>query len=344
MRVQPVKLLSQSTLSSSYYYLFGADKDYLIESAEALFAKFSQLHAQSAIDFEEPLHTLRLDVDELPILQQTVRQQDLFSLSNKCVYVIIRNVQSANDKQSKLLLKIIESPPSIDTTIRLILCAPQVKFRKKLHQSLLAIDNLVYCRFDRPTPQIFNTWIHEQLRQYNLNLDEQASNFLCERVAGMRQAAIAAMQRLKTYTESDEDNKRINIQTLAALLGEQAPTELIVFCHAFGMRNHDAIIILYRLLHTQQLAPIQIIRWLQMRLRSALLYAWYSSQGERDPTRLARLFGDARHQVPKEVRCWQPAELMQAIFSCVQVEIDMKSGEDGIMVLERFVLKWLNVK
>jgi DNA polymerase III delta subunit len=98
--------------------------------------------------------------------------------------------------------------------------------------------------------------------------------------------------------------------------------------------------LLRRLLVNQQVSDVQLHTWLAMRMNQLLMFMWYQSKGERRHVQAARLFGASAQLVPKEVRHWSAAELMDAMKKMTDAEKLLKgaSVEERQMVLERLVL------
>lgn len=322
MRLEPAGLLPPQY---ACYYLYGEDADALMEAAEELLA----WEAEAA-------HTLRVDVDEIGRIELEARHDGLFG-THRC-HALVRNAQSATPKQGEQLLKLAADPPA---ATRLIICAPGVEWRKALHKRMLEMQAVASCRFAMPTPASFRAWLCDRLREADVQLDSEAEALLADRLYGMRQAARQAIARLSLYAGGEKQVLAMGV--VGDLLGERAPAEIAAYCGAVARRDAAAIRILRRLLVDQRVAPTQILSWLYRRLTQLLLYRWYAHRDRRTAARRARLFGDARLQVPEEAKYWQGSELIQALAELARAEVLLKGAslEAKDIVLERLTLALL---
>jgi len=319
MQVSPQKLLPAEHRS---YYLFGEDRDILFESAEALLAAG-----------EENAVRLRLDVSELERYEVESRSQGLFG-PQPC-YALVRNAESATPKQSEHLLKLAAS---VEPENRLVLCAPDITWKKAMHKKMLAETKVVACEFRTPSLEQFQTWLMDEVKASNLYVTPDANMMMVESLHGLREAAKQLIIRMKLY--DNEEGIQFDGALVGELLGEQAPQDLDDYCHAVAMKETRAITLLRRLLINQQVSDVQLHTWLSMRLRGLLMFLWYQRMGERRPAQAARLFGAASQLVAQEVRQWNAPELMAAMKKMTDTEKLLKgaSTESRMMVLERLTL------
>ncbi len=319
MQVSPSKLLPAEHRS---YYLFGEDRDDLFASAEALLAAG-----------DEGAIRLRLDVSELERYEVESRSQGLFG-PQPC-YAMVRNAESATPKQSEHLLKLAAS---VAPENRLILCAPDITWKKALHKKMLAESLVVSCEFRMPTLAQFQAWLADEIKASNLYVTQDAILMISERLSGLKAAAKQLIQRMKLYDH--EEGVQFDVKLVSELLGEHAPEDLDDFCHAVAMKETRAIPLLRHLLMNQQVSDVQLHAWLSMRMNQLLMFLWHQSKGERRPAQAARLFGASSQLVPKEVRHWTAPELMDAMKQMTDSEKLLKGAsiEARLMVLERLVL------
>ena len=323
MQVSPSKLLPTEHRS---YYLFGEDRDDLFASAEALLAAG-----------DEGAIRLRLDVSELERYEVESRSQGLFG--PQACYALVRNAESATPKQSEHLLALAAS---VEPDNRLILCAPDITWKKALHKKMLAESLVVSCEFRIPTLAQFQAWLADEIKASNLYVTQDAILMISERLSGLKAAAQQLIQRMKLYDH--EEGVQFDVKLVSELLGEHAPEDLDDFCHAVAMKETRAIPLLRHLLMNQQVSDVQLHTWLSMRMNQLLMFLWYQSKGERRPAQAARLFGASSQLVPQEVRHWTAPELMHTMKQMTDSEKLLKGAsiEARLMVLERLVLNLIS--
>lgn len=319
MKLSPAGLESST---SPAFYLYGEDVDALFEAAEALLA-----------GGETGATRMRVDVSELSRIEVESRNQGLFGPS-PC-YAVVRNAGAASPKQTEQLLKMVaEARPEN----RLILCAPEIDWKKALHKKMQAVDSLAQCEFHLPTPAAFRQWLEGEISAAGVRLSEDALQMIGERLYGMRAAARQLIARLGLYDAGRGES--IGIGEVGDLLGERSPEGIEAFCHAVAEKRPEALALLRRLIGEQQVAEVQLISWLGTRMNQLLMYAWYRSKRDRDPARRAKLFGSARKLVPQEARHWKGVELAAAVKSISEAEKLIKGAslEDNLTVLERMTM------
>ncbi len=312
------------------FYLYGEDGDALFETAEALLA---------AGDPEAI--RLRVDVSELARVESESRSQGLFGPS-KC-YALVRNAESATPKQGEHLLNMVTE---VRPENRLIICAPGIAWKKTLHKKMQGLfasgqDDLVQCEFHTPTPAAFQQWLAGEIKAQQLHITDEALQMMGERLHGMRAATWQLIERLRLYDNGC--GEMIGMEVAGDLLGERSPEGLEAYCHAVAARDAEALVLLRRLICEQQVAEVQIISWLGTRMNQLLMYCWYQAQHERNPLQKARVFGDARRQVPGEARQWKGRQLAVAIKRITEAEKLIKgaSVENNLVVLERMTMDLL---
>ncbi|MDQ7004846.1 MAG: hypothetical protein Q9N67_08015 [Ghiorsea sp.] len=319
MQVSPQKLLPVEHRS---YYLFGEDRDILVEAGEALLAAG-----------EEGAIRLRLDVSELERYEVESRSQALFG--PQACYALVRDAESATPKQSEHLLKLAAS---VSLQNRLILCAPGITWKKALHKKMLAETKVVSCEFRTPSLEQFQAWLADEIKASNLYVTADANMMMAGSLHGLREAAKQLITRMKLYDH--EEGVQFDVALVGELLGEHAPQDLDDFCHAVAMKETRAIILLRRLLINQQVSDVQLHTWLSMRLQGLLMFLWYQRMGERRPAQAARIFGAASQLVGQEVKQWNAPELMIAMKKMTDTEKLLKGAsiESRLLVLERLLL------
>ncbi len=315
MRLNPDTLLPPQ---HHIYYLSGEDHDALFEAADLLLAAGDA----SAL-------RLRLDVSELSRIEEESRNQGLFGPS--VCYALVRNAQSANPKQTAHLLQLVET---LGSDHRLIICAAGIDWKKALNKKMKAIASLPQCEFKQPDEAGFRRWLDQELAASGLNISPEASQWMGERLCGMRLAARQMIERLRWYDNGS--NVKIGLDIAAELLGERAPNALEDWCHAIAMRKPEAVGLCMRLLREQQVAEVQMVSWIGTRMQQILMYRWFESQRDRNPLGAAKVFGEARQKVAEESRAWRGAELTAAVSRIVQAEKLVKgaSVEDKQVVIE----------
>jgi len=317
MRLTPAQL---ANAKQDFYYLHGEDADALFEAAEKLLA---------AGDAEKH----RLDVSEIGRIEVEAKNQGLFGAKRR--HMLIRNAESANPKQVKLL-QAYAARQWTDT--RIIVCAPHIESRKGLHKHMLAADDVAHCSFSLLSGEDFSRWLRKQVDEFGLQLDEQGFALLSESLSGMRQAAKSALERLRLYHQGSAGT--LSAREVAALIGEHAPEDIGRYCDAVCSRSPRALALLQTLLLDQKTSEVQVLSWLQTRLQQMLMYKWFASTDKRNAVSRARLFGDARRRVPKQSEAWKSEELIQAAAKVVETEKLLKgaSVESDAMLLERLTL------
>lgn len=325
MQVSAQKILPAQHQS---YYLFGEDRDTLFETAESLLA-----------EGEHEALRLRVDVSELDKIEVESRSQGLFG--PQACYALVRNGETATPKQSEHLLKLAAS---VESGNRLIICAADITWKKAMHKQMLAESLVVSSEFRMPSMDDFQRWFMEQIKQANLYVEHDAILMAVERLCGLRLAAKQMIQRMKLY----DNGEGINFDTklLGELMGERAPDDLESYCHAVAMKQTQAIHLLRHLLINQQVSDIQLLTWLSMRMNQMLMYLWYQAKGERSPIQAARIFGDAKQYIGKEVQQWSAPELINVIKALTEAEKLLKGAsiESRQMVLERLTLQLIKIK
>jgi len=308
------------------YYLFGEDHDALFEAAELLLAA-------AANNGDTEAHRMRVDVNELARIEEESKNQGLFGPS-RC-YALVRNAQSANPKQAAHLLKLLDT---LSSEHRLIVCAPGIDWKKALHKKMKAVAALPQCEFNLPDEAGFQRWLDHELQQSKLNISEDAILWMAESLNGMRLATRQMIARLRCY-DAGEGNT-LGLDVVGDLLGERAPGALEDWCHAVAMRRPEAINLAQRLLRDQQVAEVQMISWLGMRMQQLLMYCWFQAKRDRNPLQAAKVFGEARQKVAQEATCWKGSELSRAMQRIVQAEKLIKgaSVEEKNVVIEQLTL------
>lgn len=319
MRLNPVRLFPAE---HCIYYLYGEDEDAIFEAAEALLAE----GVPDAI-------RIRVDVNELAVIEQESRNQGLFGPS--VCYALVRNAQSASPKQGEHLLKLATS---VSENNRVIICAPGVDWKRALHKKLKSEAAIAECEFRKPDEASFFRWLESEIKKKQLNVSPDALLWMSESLFGMRLAAKQMIERLGWYDNGA--GGEIGLDVISDLLGERAPGALEEWCHAVAMRSSSALTLVHRLLKEEQLAEVQMISWLGTRMQQILMYRWFQSQRDRSALQAARVFGDARRRVGDESRAWRGGELVLALQRIVEAEKLVKGAtiEDRSVVIERLTL------
>lgn len=304
------------------YYLYGEDRDALFEAAEALLA---------AGDPEAI--RLRVDVSELGAIERASRNQGLFG-SSTC-FALVRNAESASPKQIEHIFALIESTAPEN---RLILCAPEIAWKKLLHKRMRDYGDVAQCEFSRPTPAQFRQWLDDLVRQRALHISEEAMVLICERLCGLRLAARQLVERMAIYDNGE--GVRIDTAIVGEMLGERAPHDLDAFCAAVAARRPEALLLLRRLIEGQQIAGVQLISWLGTRIQQLLLYKWYAGTRHANPLQGAKVFGDARKLIPSEAGQWRAPELTAAMRHIYETEKLLKGASvaGDLVLLEQLTL------
>jgi len=319
MKISPSQL---PRLEHRCYYLSGGDRDALNESADALL-----------VAGDEQAVRLRLDVSELARFEEESRNQGLFG-SSIC-YGLVRNAESATPKQTEYLLKLAVS---VSEGNRLVICAPEIAWKKVLHKKMQALSDVAHCEFKQPNVQAFQQWLQDEVRKAGLSIDEQALPIVAEQLCGMRLAARQWIERLHLYDGGK--GEALSQQVMTELLGERAPDDLDVWVHAVAMKDKAAVRLVLRLLRDQKVNEVQLHSWLSTRFQQLLMYRWHQAKGHRNPLQAAKVFGDARSKIPQEAKHWQGASLANAVAALQKVEMLLKgaSVEDKPVVMERLTL------
>ncbi len=322
----PVKLLPSRILPPGHacYYLTGDDEDAVFEMAEELLAHDS-----------EDAVIVRVDVDELGRVHENLAP-GLFG--TRACHALVRNAASARARQMDQLENLAAKAPE---GLRLVICAPGIESKKALHKRLTVLPDIAWCVFTRMDEGQFHRWLQGLTGDAGLVLSDEAMALLAEQLQGMRMAARQAVERLRLY--DDGEGAELDAQVVGDLLGERSPRDLGAFCNAVGERSPTALGILRSLLRDQQVPGIQVLSWLSTRIQQLLMYRWYESIDPRSAASRARLFGDSRQHVPREVKLWRSQELMQAMARLASAEMLLKgaSVEDKSVVLERLTLHLL---
>lgn len=319
MRCSPERLASAQ---ASVYYLHGTDRDALFEAAESLLTAG-----------EAGITRLRVDVSELERVEVETRSQGLFSDAG--CHALVRNAEAASPKQGEHLLRLAEtlSPPH-----RLIICAPEISWKKAMHKQMQAIDAVACCEFSMPGAQAFQRWLSGLFAESGLQLTDEALALAAERLQGMRLAARQLAERVRWYDAGASEP--VDVHVLGELLGERIPEDLDAYCAAVAARRTEALSMLKKLLDGQQAAEVQVVSWLTTRLQQLLMYRWFEAKRDGGALQKARVFGEARRLVPGEAGCWKVSELIAALARALQAETLLKgaSVEDKKVVLERLTL------
>ncbi|MDX8392841.1 MAG: hypothetical protein R8K53_09820 [Mariprofundaceae bacterium] len=302
------------------YYLSGDDQDGVFETAESLLA-----------DGADGTTILRVDVGELALIHEHL-QPGLFGQVN--CHALVRNAGSARPKQIDQLEKLAAQPPS---GLRLIICAPGIEAKKAVHKRLTALPDIVCCAIPRMDATAFQRWLADLSREADIKLSEEAIALLGEQLLGMRLAARQAVERLRLFDGGEGVD--LDMQVVGDLIGERSPRDLSALCSAVGERSSQALGLLRGLLREQKVAEVQVLSWLSIRIQQLLMFAWFEKTDRRTAANKAGAFGAARFEVPKQVKNWQPQQLMRAMQRMVEVEMLLKGAsiEAKSVVLERFV-------
>lgn len=319
MKRSPERLLPAE---NAVYYLFGEDQDTIAEIAEALLC-----------EGDEHAIRLRVDVSELARIENENKNQDLFGAT--ACYALVRNAQQASPAQGTHLLKLCAD---LAPGNRLVVCAPDMSWKKALHKNLLKLEGIISCDCRTPGEAEFRSWLAARVHEAGLKLEEDVLDHVSERLHGMRLAARQLIERLRLYDGGREE--LLSAEVVFALLGERAPGLLESWCQAVAQRKPGAVSLARRLLDEQQVAEVQMVAWLSIRLQQLLMYRWFSARGERDPCRAARIFGPSKKRVAEEAGQWKGSELVWALGRVTEAErlIKGSSEEDNSVVIERLTM------
>lgn len=313
MRISPNRLFPPK---ARCYYLFGDDEGEIFDCGERLLLWES-----------DGAQILRADPSEWERVAVAFSHRGLFSLG-RC-HALIRDVAKAGPKDGERILQLIDRLPE---DARLILCGPGMDRKKALHKRLIEHENVVACDFPMLDAKGFSRWLQAQLQQAQIEMEPEAFLLLCERLNGLRQAAKRVMERLKLYLAGER--RVLTVEEVGTLLGEKAPVDLARLCHFVALRQAQALRILEDALVVEGVAAMQIVRWLQIRIRQLLLYRWHASRGEKP-----FLFGEHRRLIPMEAARWEACDLVHAMKALTDVEAVMKGGgeEEGGQALLRVI-------
>lgn len=321
MKLTSAKLFNHQ---AKVYYLFGEDRDALMEAADKLL--------QGGLGHTQQL---RLDVEELSRFLTTVRSPSLFGPSS--CFALLRDAASAKPNHCKALLEAVQS---ISGDHRLIICACSGDMYKKAwHKKMVAMSQVACCEFSSPTEQGFQQWLLETFEDSELHVVRDDIVLMSAQLNGMRAAARQLIQRLQLYDNGA--GKNISLTVMRELCGEQSPEALDDWCHATAMRQPHAVRMAHQLLRQQQVHEVQMIMWLSTRFQQLLMYCWYEASRQPNPIQQAKVFGSARQLVPQEAHCWKGVELINAIERISQAEQQIKGAsiESGATIVERLTLE-----
>jgi len=309
------------------FYFFGEDRDALFEHADAL-QNTGEKHALR----------LRLDVSELSRIEEEQRNPSLFGVQ-PC-YTLVRNAESATPKQGEHLLQLAQNT---DDPHRLILCAPDISWKKIMHKKMKSLKNIQQQSFSIPSLHRFHQWLCDEVKKADLHVDEAGLQMVSENLCGMRLAARQWIERLVLYKGNEQIP--ISLSVMTALLGEHAPDDLDVWVHQVAMRQASSLQLTHRLLYDQQVNEVQMHAWLSIRFQQLLMYRWHHAKRHPRALQAAKIFGNAVRLVPQESEQWQAQALMDVMKILQDTEKLLKGAsiEDKKVVLERLVLKLLQV-
>ncbi|MBF0281275.1 MAG: hypothetical protein HQM07_01715 [Zetaproteobacteria bacterium] len=314
MKIAPLRLHDSSATS---FYLYGEDRDALFEAAEALFV------AKTG-------HHLRLDVSELGQIEVARSNAGLFGDSN-CI-ALVRNAESVTIKQGDHLLRLAQTMPVGSC---LIMCAPEVSWKKAWHKKMQAESTVVQCEFSLPSAGAFRQWLADRVNRAGLQVNDEAMVLMGEYLQGMRADANRLIERLQFYVGNDDIV--LNMSVIGDLLGDRAPEDINLYCHLLASRDSQALSVVGRLLSQQQVAAVQLLSWVSTRMTMLLMFRWYEAQRERNALQKAKVFGDARTYVVAESKVWSVADLFAMLQRLLQLEKQLKgtSIESEQMLFER---------
>ncbi len=323
--VFPIMPTSLSPSSCHIFYFFGEDRDALFEHADAL-QHTGEKHALR----------LRLDVSELSRIEEEQRNPSLFGVQP--YYALVRNAESATPKQGDHLLQLAQHTSSPH---RLILCAPDISWKKIMHKKMRALKNIQQQAFSTPSLHHFYQWLSGEVKKASLHVDEAGLQMVAEKLCGMRLAARQWIERLVLY--KGKEQTPISLSVMTALLGEHAPDDLDVWVHQVLMRHASSFRLTHRLLYDQHVNEVQMHAWLSIRFQQLLMYRWHHAKRHPRALQAAKVFGNAVRLVPQESEQWQAQELMDVMTTLQDTEILLKGAsiEDKKIVLERLVLNLL---
>jgi len=312
MKLDPCRLFPAE---DAFYYLYGEDRDALLEAAEHLLGR------------DQDARLLRFDINEVDGIGNEIRHDSLFGPS-RC-HALVRNAEQANQKQARQLMQLAEQPLS---GMRIIVCAAKIDMRKAVHKNLLAVQSLKHCRFNILTPEAFQTWLLETVRDAGLKLTDDARTLLVDQLQGKRQAARQAVQRLLLYV-GQEREKQLDAGVVGLLLGERLSEDIAVYCHHVACCSPKALTTLHRLVYDQLISEVQILGWLQPRFAQILLYKWYAAKDPGTAMKRARIFYSNRQNISSEAGLWSARDLILALGMMTDTERKLK----GASVESKFV-------
>lgn len=320
MKLTPAQLMSGG---HHIYYLSGEDRDALMEAGEALL-----------MDGDAAINRLRVDVGELGRIEEETRNLGLFG-SSTC-FALVRNADAANPKQTEHLLRLVEQ---LSPEHRLIVCAPEVDWKKALHKQITQIAHVACCEFHQPNEAEFARWFRQQLQTHHLDVTDDALAYITSSLLGMRGAARQLLERMRWYDHGE--GVRFTLPLIGDLLGERSPQEMDDYCAAVASRSSQALALLRHLVRDQQVAPVQVLSWLGMRIQQLLLVRWYQSRNDHNQAQKARVFGEARKTVLSDAKRWKGSELTEAMQALTEVEKQLKGAslESDLVLLERLTLQ-----
>ncbi len=309
------------TPAATTYYFFGEDRDALFEHADALLQQ-GDAHALR----------LRLDVSEWTRIEEEQRNPSLFGVQ-PC-YALIRNAEAATPKEGKQLLALIQSTQAPH---RLIICAPEVSWKKAGHKAIRALKTIEQREFKTPSLHHFNRWLHDEIEHAGLHVDADALPQVSEALYGMRLAARQWIERLQLY--QGQAHHPLTRQVMFQLLGEHAPDDLDVWVHQVLMRDKAALRLTHRLLYDQQVHEVQMHAWLSTRMQQLLMYRWHHAKRTPRPIQAARIFGNAVRLIPQESEQWRNADIFNSLQQIQDTEKQLKGAaiEDKRVILEALV-------
>ncbi len=321
MELRPEQLLRSQ---APVVYLYGDDRDGIMELAEGL------LHAGG-----DEAVALRVDCDELDRIQVQLRTGALFG--PRICRALVRNADQADASQAGQLLSLLGE---VSWPSRLIICAPDISWKKSLHQRLKADERVASCLLRRLDEASFHRWLSAAAKESGVPMSPDAVSYASERLCGMRQAARQFLERARWYVGSDQAEP-LDLEVVSALLGEKAPDELEDWCAAVASRRPEAIGLALRLVRDQGIAPVQMIAWLGGRLQKMLLARWHQAQKHRDPARAAGIFGAMRKSLVRDLKHWPASEIMRALALIAEAERNVKGAgwRDGAEEIERLTLE-----
>lgn len=286
------------------HYLYG-DPEGVRDEAEQILAESPQ-----------PRH--RLDASEPGMAEDIFLGASLFGDPRKTV--LVRDLTRARPAEIRRWLALATRVPEDSV---LILCAPGVAPRKHAwHADLCAISG-VQARQVRPlTGAAFADWLAREAEKAGVRLAPDALAFVTERLAGMRQAARAFLERARDYLDQGSE---LDVGAAARLLGERAPTQLSAWLRQACRRSPEAIPLALRLLD-EGMSPLLLLAALGERLLQLFLLHWHRARRTPQPHAKARIQAFARAEADEAARRWTAKELARALRAVADAELALKSG------------------